>query len=175
MNRITITILATGALALPALAQIQPAKGPAGSTAPVAITPDKTIPLAQALAAAQAALDACLALPKPSPAVVLVADLNGNTKVELAADGVGLPFFDFARRKAYTTLKKGMASGAFGKTLGTVPRGTVIEGDPNLINWAGALPITKGGQTVGAIAVSGPTGQDDDETCARAGLAKIRL
>lgn len=175
MNRIAVTILAMGALALPALAQTEPPKGPAGAAAPVAITPDKTIPLAQAVAAAQAAIDACLALPKPSPAVALVVDLNGNYKAEMAADGVGLPFFDYARRKAYTTLKKGMASGAFGKSLGNVPRGTVIEGDPNLINWAGALPITKGGQIIGAIAVSGPTGQNDDESCARAGLAKIQL
>jgi len=45
-----------------------PVKGPAGPFDPVAITPDKEIPMAQALEAAQAAVDACLALPRKSAA-----------------------------------------------------------------------------------------------------------
>jgi uncharacterized protein GlcG (DUF336 family) len=177
MKRILVSALLLGALAIPVMAQpAPPPKGPAGAGPAVAITPETTIPLAQAVAAAQTAIDTCLKLAKPSAAVAIVYDLNGNAKVQLAADGVGLPFFDYARRKAYTTLKSGMTSGEFGKQpdVAAVGRGQAIRGDADLIPWAGALPIMKAGKMIGTISVSGPTGQGDDEVCARAGLAKLQ-
>jgi uncharacterized protein GlcG (DUF336 family) len=178
MNRILSTGLAFALMAVPALAQQAAApKGAAGVAAPVNITPETTIPLAQAVDAAQTAIDTCLKLAKPSAAVAQVFDLNGNAKVQLAADGAGLPFFDYARRKAYTVFKTGMTSGEFGKLpdVAAVPRGQTIRGDADLIPWAGALPIVKGGKTIGVISVSGPTGMVDDEACAKAGLAKIHF
>jgi len=184
MKRILVSALLLGALAAtPALAQGRgqqppPPKGPAGPNPAVAIPADKEIPLAQALDAAQTAIDACLKLsPRSSAAVAMVVDLNGNIKVQLAADGVGLPFFDYARRKAYTVLKKRMPSGQFGALPEVVAlgRGAVIEGDPELITFPGALPITKGGEIVGVLSVSGPTGGNDDLKCTEAGMAKLKL
>ena len=37
----------------------------------------------------------------------------------------------------------------------------------------GGLPIEAGGQRVGAIGVSGAPGGDDDDICAKAGIAAI--
>jgi uncharacterized protein GlcG (DUF336 family) len=170
------SMLVTPVLAQPA-AMPPPPKGPAGPNPPVAITPDKEIPFDQALDAARTAMDFCLALPKKSAAVVLVVDLNGNTRVELSPDGTGLPFYDFARRKAYTTLKKGMPSGEFGAQpqFAGLPRNAVLEGDPELITFPGAMPIKKNGAVIGALAVSGPTGGADDLKCTMAGMAKFHF
>ena len=140
--------------------------------APPALTPDKLIPLDQALAAAQAAIDTCLA--KKSAATVEVVDLNGLAKVVLSADGARTNSFDYMRMKAYTVLKKGMASAAFGKIAKMTP-GQPIEGDPQLIQYGGGQPIMKNGTMIGVISVSGPTGQVDDDACAIAGLAKFHF
>jgi uncharacterized protein GlcG (DUF336 family) len=157
--------------------QMPSVKGPAGPFAPVAIPPEKNIPLAQALDAAQTALDACLKLPRTSAASVMVVDLNGNMRVALSADNTGLAFYDFARRKAYTVLKKKMPSGVFGALPEVVAagRGAVLEGDPELITFPGALPIMKGGEMIGVLSVSGPTGGNDDLKCTEAGMAKFKL
>ena len=154
-----------------------PVKGPAGSADPVAIPADKEIPFAQAVEAAHAAVDACLALPRKSAAAVMVVDLNGNVRVMLAPDGTSLNLFDFARRKAYTVLKKKMPSAEFGAQPGIAgqPMTAVLEGDPNLISFGGGLPIMKGGEIIGALAVSGPTGVADDTRCAQAGMAKFHF
>ena len=140
---------------------------------PPAIPPEKLIPLDQAMEAAQAALAACAA--KNSPATVEILDLNYNPRVLLSADAARTNSFEPARRKAYTVLKKGMSSGAFAKSIGSPPVTKVIEGDASLRASAGGLPILKAGAIIGALAVSSPTGQDTDEACAQAGIAKFRL
>ncbi len=140
--------------------------------APPAIPAEKQIPMDQALAAAQAAIDTCLA--KKSAATVEIVDLNGLAKVVLSADGARTNSFDYMRMKAYTVLKKGMASAAFGKIAKMTP-GQPIEGDAQLIQYGGGQPIMKNGVLIGAISVSGPTGQVDDDACAMAGLAKFHF
>jgi len=159
-------VLLLSALATPVLAQ---APMP---PAPPALAAEKQIPMDQALAAAQAAIEACLA--KKSAATVEIVDLNGLAKVVLSADGARSNSFDYMRMKAYTVLKKGMSSAAFGKIAKLTP-GQPIEGDPQLIQYGGGQPITKNGVMIGAISVSGPTGQVDDDACAAAGLAKFHF
>jgi uncharacterized protein GlcG (DUF336 family) len=151
--------------------------GVAGHAPPVAIAADKEIPFDQALDAARTAMDTCLKLPRKSTAVVMVVDLNGNVRVQLAPDGTGLPFYDYARRKAYTVLKKGMSSGDFAKLPdeAATPRGQAFQGDPQLINFPGASPIMKNGVMIGVLSVSGPTGGGEDEKCTAAGMAKFHL
>jgi uncharacterized protein GlcG (DUF336 family) len=171
---VVLGLLATSAAAQ-APAAPPPSPGPAGIAAPRALTPDQEIPFDQALDAARTALDACRAI--NSAAVVGVVDLNGHYKVLLRADGVGLPYYDYMRRKAYTVLKKDMASGDYGSLPQNagLPRNAVLEGDPNLIVFPGAVPIKKGGVTIGALSVSGPTGGLNDMKCTMAGMAKFHL
>lgn len=194
MKRILVSALLLGALiAEPVLAQPAPApaagraggrgpampppKGPAGPEAAIAIPPEKNIPLAQAVDAVQTAIDTCLKAARTSASVAMVVDLNGNIRVQLSADNTGLAFYDFARRKAYTVLKKKMPSGQFGALPEVVAagRGAVLEGDPELITFPGALPIMKGGEMIGVLSVSGPTGGGEDTKCAEAGMAKFKL
>jgi len=133
--------------------------------------PAKPFAYALALDAAQAALASC----QPAgPAVVEVMDTAFNPKVILVADGSRPAFLEFARRKAYTVIKKGISSGEFGAQGGPQGRGAPpIEGDANLITFAGGVPIKIGGDLVAAISVSGPNGPAADEACAKAGLEKI--
>ncbi|WP_419813897.1 GlcG/HbpS family heme-binding protein [Glacieibacterium sp.] len=187
MKHAGLITLALGLLATSAMAQTPPpppgppaappppVTGPAGIGAAKALTPDMEVPLEQAIDAARTALEACRAI--NSAAVVGVVDLNGNFKVLLRADGVGLPFYEFMRRKAYTVLKKGMASGDFGALPQNVglPRTAVIEGDPGLIVFPGAVPIKRGQTTIGVLSVSGPTGGANDMKCTTAGMAKFHL
>jgi uncharacterized protein GlcG (DUF336 family) len=137
-------------------------------SAPVAAKP---FPYALALDAAQAAMAAC----QPAgPVVVEVMDTAFNPKVILVSDGSRPNLIEFARRKAYTVVKKGMSSAEFGAQVGPQARGgPPIEGDANLITFGGGLPITNGSDVVAAIGVSGPNGPAADEACAKAGLAKI--
>jgi uncharacterized protein GlcG (DUF336 family) len=131
-------------------------------------------PFAYALAldAAQAALASC----QPAgPAVVEVMDTALNPRVVLVSDGARPNLIEFARRKAYTVIKKGITSGEFGTQVGPQQRGAPpIEGDASLITFAGGLPIKIGDEVVAAISVSGPNGPAADEACAKAGLEKIR-
>jgi len=142
------------------------AQSPSPQPAPV-----KPFAYALALDAAQAALASC----QPAgPAVVEVMDSAFNPRVILVADGSRPNLIEFARRKAYTVIKKGMSSGDFGKQVGPQGRGAPpIEGDANLITFAGGLPIKVGDDIIAEISVSGPNGPAADEACAKAGLDKI--
>jgi uncharacterized protein GlcG (DUF336 family) len=180
MRRLVIAGLFLAGL-VPASAQAPAGAPRAAASAPYApegqaliqIPPEKIIPLDQALTAVQAAIAACAA--KNSPATAEVLDLNYNPRVLLSSDDARNNSFEPARRKAYTVLKTGMSSGDFAKSVGSPPVNTVIQGDPNLRASAGALAIMKGGVMIGALGVSSPTGQDTDEACAQAGIAKFHF
>lgn len=143
------------------------AQAPAAQAAPA-----KPFGYALALEAAQASLASC----QPAgPVVVEVMDTAFNPKVILVSDGARPNLIEFARRKAYTVVKKGVSSGEFGAQVGPQQRGAPpIEGDANLITFAGALPIKIGDDLVAAISVSGPNGPAADEACAKAGIERIR-
>lgn len=176
MNRRIYVVLTLIAASMPALAQT-PAAPPATPAAALpqqqSLPPEKSVSLDLALEAVQTAVATCKAA--NSLAAVTLVDLNDNTKVMLVADGARPGLNELARRKAYTVIKKNMSSGDFGKQAGPQVRGgPPIEGDANLITFAGALPIRRGADLIGAISVSGPTGAAADEACAQAGLDKIK-
>lgn len=144
------------------------------------------IPLALALKAAQAAITACRADSYNVTVVVLDDDPKAQPRLVLRSDGARDMTVSISRRKAYTAMKTGMTSGQFGKTVavaeappsGPPPGGEPkppgpINGDPDLITWAGGVPIISGHNVLGAIAVSGAPGPEKDEACANAGLATI--
>jgi uncharacterized protein GlcG (DUF336 family) len=142
------------------------------------------VPLALAVEAATKALDTCKA--NGYQVTVTVMDPDFSTRLVLRGDGAGDRTVEIARRKAYTVIKTGMSSGEFGKTLppspppapaapgaGPPPLPGPVNGDANLISWAGGLPVKAGGKVLGAMSVSGAPGGEKDEACVNAGLAKI--
>jgi len=144
------------------------------------------IPLDAAVDAAQAAIGACRA--NGYSATVTILDADYSTRIVLRDGNAAAPTVDIARRKAYTVLKTGMSSGDFGKTVpGTSPPALPapgdppppppgpVNGDPNLITWAGGLPINVGGKIIGAMSASGAPGGDKDEACVKVGLARLAV
>ena len=142
------------------------------------------VPIALAVEDAKTALDTCKA--SGYQVTVTVMDPDLSTRVVLRGDGAGDRTVEIGRRKAYTVIKTGMSSGDFGKTLpasappapptpgaGPPPMPGPINGDANLISWAGGLPVKAGGKVIGAMSASGAPGGEKDEACVTAGLAKI--
>ena len=121
--------------------------------------------LAAALAVAKAALAACTAA---GHAVgVAVIDSSGAPRVALVADGA-------LGGNVYTAVRKGLTALAFKEPTSQVsaqlqrhqidPRRITAD----MVPWAGAVPLWRGGRVVGAVAVSGSQ-STQDEACARAG------
>lgn len=148
--------------------------------APIAQARAAGVPLTIAIDAAKAALAACKASGYEVTVTILDADVS--TRVVLRGDGARDGTVQIGYRKAYTVIKTGMSSADFAKTVPPAaapaagaskgPPGPV-NGDPNLITWAGGLPIRSGDALIGAISASGAPGGDKDEACARSGLAVI--
>jgi len=136
------------------------------------------IPIDRAMVAAQAAINACKAQGFAVTVTILEPDLS--TRVVIRADGAPAETVGFAYRKAYTVIKTGLTSGDFGKSAPAPsskgpqsgPPGSV-NGDPNLITWAGGLPIKSGGAVIGSMSASGAPGGEKDEACVKAGLLEL--
>lgn len=130
---------------------------------------EKAISGDMAHAMVQAAIDKCRA--DNYHIAVSVLDASGQLKAFLRDDKSGPQTVDVSKRKAYTALILGMPSVdvvKFWAKQGPIP--PVIEGT---IALGGGLPVKVDNQTIGAIGVSGAPGQDKDEACAAAGIAKI--
>jgi uncharacterized protein GlcG (DUF336 family) len=105
----------------------------------------------------------------------LMVDYHGSTIALLSADGASYKTADLAGAKAATVMKYKVASGEIQKRANT-DQALVAEltADPKIGSaHQGGLPIMVAGQLIGAIAVSGATGGENDEACAQAGLDKI--
>jgi uncharacterized protein GlcG (DUF336 family) len=126
--------------------------------------------LALAVEAAQAAIAACLADGgyKVSASVI---DSTGQPRATLVADGA-------TGGHAYTGVRKGLAALAFKMPTSQVAAKVATDKamaamvKPNMMTWAGAVPLLAGGKVIGAIGVSGASSQQD-EKCAAAGAAKV--
>jgi uncharacterized protein GlcG (DUF336 family) len=147
---------------------------------PLAAVHAAGVPLELALEAAHAAISACKANGYNVTVTILDPDLS--TRVVMRGDGAPEGTVQIAYRKAYTVIKTGMSSADFGKSVPAPPAPPAgappgppgpVNGDPNLITWAGGLPIKSGGALLGSMSVSGAPGGDKDEACVKIGLAKI--
>ena len=139
------------------------------------------IALDVALDGARAAVDTCKANGYNVTAMVMDA---GQIPVVVLRNGAGPGTVDVARKKGYTVLKTGMSSLAFGQSInftpppplppGSPPRPPlVVNGDPNLTPFGGGVALKAGGETIGALSVSGAPGGDKDNVCAEAGATKM--
>ncbi|MGC3981818.1 MAG: heme-binding protein [Steroidobacteraceae bacterium] len=126
--------------------------------------------LALAIEAAQAAIAACLADGYKVGATVI--DSSGQPRAALTADGA-------TGGHAYTAVRKGLAALAFNLPTSqvaakiTADKEAAVKVTPNMMTWAGAVPLSVQGKAIGAIGVSGASSAQD-EKCAVAGAAKIQ-
>ncbi len=110
------------------------------------------------------------------PINVAVVDACGVLVGFLRMPGAPLHSVDIAIDKAYTAASFGLATSQWHEVLqqhsAAVREGLVLR--PRFVAFGGGLPMLENGQRIGGIGVSGGSEQED-EACARAGLAAIGL
>ena len=131
---------------------------------------DRKVSMQLANAIMNAAMEQCLA--DGYRVSVAVVDRAGHMIAFLRGDGTAPHTAELARRKAYTARTFRRSSLEWAKRT----EGSPLAGQRSLadvIPLGGGLPINVGDDTIGAIGVSGAPGQEKDEACAQAGLAKV--
>lgn len=164
MHRAVIVGALGVALVLPGFVAAQPAPPPPRGPGPK---------LDVAIELAQAAIAACRA--KGDHVAVLVVDADNVPVVLLADEGSVTLAQVLAPRKTALVIRYKAASGVIAERAKTdTALAAEIKADPKTgFALAGALPLLSGGKQVGALAVSGGSSPESDESCAKAALAKV--
>jgi len=127
----------------------------------------RDVSLRMALTIAETALATC-----GSRTSVAVVDRAGRLRVFLQGDGAAPHNLELARRKAYTarTFRRTSAEWA----VRTEPPNNGQRMLADVIPLRGGVPIEVGDETIGGIGLSGaPMGGEQEEACAKAGIAKV--
>jgi uncharacterized protein GlcG (DUF336 family) len=134
---------------------------------------EKVLPLSLATEAAGAALGAC---EKQGYRVsVAVVDRAGVVRVLMRGDGAGPHTADSSSRKAYTAASLGRPTGELVMAVSGNPANEGLRNmNEKILILAGGLPVKAGEEIVGGIGVGGAPGGEKDESCAQAGLDKIK-
>lgn len=124
-----------------------------------------------ALEAAKAMVEAC----KGYHVGISIIDAAGAPKLYYIPDGTDGSHAYTGFRKAYTALTFRQPT----SQVGALARADAaladrIKADPNLLTFAGGVPLKAGDVLIGAVGVSGAEPSAKDEQCALAGLARIR-
>src|SRR5216110_763807 len=112
--------------------------------------------------------------------VSVVVDLDGVRQAVLRGDGAPIHSMDNAYYKAYTLASMGLvrkedSTKAIADRMAKNPPSSVPTTQlPNVTYAQGAVAVQAGGQTIGALGVSGAPGGQFDEECARTALAKVK-
>ena len=126
-----------------------------------------SLPLAKAIA--EAALSTCQA--KGFHTSVAVVDRAGQLMVILRDEQAGPETPEMARRKAYTARVFRLPSLDFQKR--TMEPGYAAQRNaPDILALGGGVPIKIGEEVIGAVGSSGSS-QENDDACAKAGIAKV--
>ena len=127
----------------------------------------RDVSLRMALAIAETALAEC-----GINTSVAVVDRAGRLRVFLQGDNANPHNIELARRKAYTARTFRQPSSAWAKRTETTNTGQRMLAD--VIPLGGGMPINVGEETIGGVGLSGaPGGQEQEEGCAKAGIAKV--
>src|SRR6201998_1415324 len=106
------------------------------------------------------------------PMNIAVADEGGNLVAHVRMDGAWIGSIDISQKKAYTSRAFDIST----KDLATQSQsggqffGIHASNDGRIMIFAGGIPLKKDGKVVGAIGVSGGSG-DQDHAVAEAGAA----
>jgi uncharacterized protein GlcG (DUF336 family) len=127
---------------------------------------ERDVSLRMALTIAQTALAQC-----GDNTTVAVVDRAGRLKAFLQGDQANPHNIELARRKAYTARTFRVPSAEWAKRTETNPGQRYLT---DVIPLGGGMPINVGTETIGGVGLSGATGgQEQEEACAKAGIAKV--
>ena len=142
------------------------AQGPANAQG---LVTQPNLSLAMAKTIAEAALGACQA--KGYHTAVAVVDRAGQVMVILRDEQSSAQNAEMARRKAYTARMFRTTTSEFQKRTAD-PAYAAQRDLPDILALGGGAPIQAGNETVGAVGSAGST-QEQDDACAKAGIAKV--
>jgi len=127
----------------------------------------RDVSVRMALTIAETALSECT-----NRVSVAVVDRAGRLRVFLQGDDASPHNLELAQRKAYTARTFRTTSAEWAKRTETANAGQRMLKD--VIPLGGGVPIKVGDDTIGAVGLSGaPGGQEKEEACAKAGIAKV--
>ena len=126
-----------------------------------------SLPMAKTIA--EAALAACKA--KGFSTAVAVVDRAGQAMVILRDEQATAQQVEMARRKAYTARMFRTSTLEFQKRTSD-PAYAPQRGLPDILALGGGVPIQVGNDVIGGVGSSG-SNQDNDDACAKAGVAKV--
>jgi uncharacterized protein GlcG (DUF336 family) len=171
--RRSIALVGISALAFAALAGAAEPPAAPPPAAPMGPPPPARGPsLDVAIAGVQAAIAACAAQGLKVTAVV--ADSSGALKAGMVSDGVNAMTARFALGKIATVIDFKKPSSEVAAQAKADPEfAAKLKANPNYFPLPGAVPLRVGDEIIGAIAVSGATGEQD-EACAIAAAEKIK-
>jgi uncharacterized protein GlcG (DUF336 family) len=107
------------------------------------------------------------------PMNIAVADEGGNLVAHVRMDGAWLGSIDISIKKAYTSRAFDIATKdlAAHSQSGGQFFGIHASNDGRIMIFAGGIPLKKGGKVIGAIGVSGGSGEQDHAVAEAGALA----
>ena len=129
----------------------------------------KALSLGLAKTIAEAALAECKA--KGYSTSVVVVDRAGQTLVMLRDEAASAQTLEMARRKAYTAQMFRTTTLEFQKRTED-PKYAAQRDVADILALGGGAPINIGDETLGGVGSSGSS-QEQDDACAKAGVAKV--
>ena len=126
--------------------------------------------LAMAKTIAEASVAECKA--KGFSTTAAVVDRAGQVLVILRDEQATPQTVEMARRKAYTARMYRMTTNDFQKRMLNDPKYLAQKDVSDILALGGGVPIQIGNDVIGAAGSAGST-QEQDEACAKAGIAKV--
>jgi glc operon protein GlcG len=104
--------------------------------------------------------------------VIAIADAHGELIALLRMDGAPLASVTIAVNKAFTAARERKPTLEIGAKFREKGYDTAWFGDPRYLAWGGGVPVLVDGNSVGAVAVSGLS-QEEDHELAEMGVQAI--
>jgi uncharacterized protein GlcG (DUF336 family) len=130
----------------------------------------RNLSLAMAKTIAEATIAECKS--KGFNTAAAVVDRAGQVMVILRDEQATAQMVEMARRKAYTARMYRMTTMEFQKRTAADPTLAAQRDVADILALGGGVPIQVGADTIGGVGSSGSS-QDQDDACARAGVAKV--
>jgi glc operon protein GlcG len=104
-------------------------------------------------------------LKRKKAAVIAVADPHGELIAFARLDGAPVSSIRIAANKAWTAARERKPTKEIGEKVRHPEKGFDIAyfGDSRFVGWGGGVPVWRGGEVVGSIAVSGLSSEEDIE------------
>jgi uncharacterized protein GlcG (DUF336 family) len=143
---------------------------PSGTLSAQELVTQRILPLGIAKIIAETALAECQA--KGFHTAVAVVDGAGQLLVFLRDERATAETIEMARRKAYTARIFRVTTLEFRDRTKGDQEAAAQRNVTDMLALGGGVPIQAGKETIGGVASSG-SGQETDDACAKAGIAKV--